>query len=151
VPLFINNRLKLEFVTLYLSLLALFGKTMRINILILLVLWGLDFYAQPGGEDCSSATPISSIPFTGIGNTAGALDYHFASCADVSNAGGAPEHVYSSPRAGQLSMLMQVYAKQLQISIHSCIFSKTIAFQLRFGARRMDVNLRHTSPLITPE
>ena len=75
---------------------------MRINILILLVLWGLDFYAQPGGEDCSSATPISSIPFTGIGNTAGALDYHFASCADVSNAGGAPEHVYSYTTGGSI-------------------------------------------------
>ncbi|MCH2023493.1 MAG: CotH kinase family protein [Saprospiraceae bacterium] len=49
---------------------------------------------QSGGEDCSTATVIPSIPYVGSGNTIGAVDDYFASCADYPNQGGANDLVY---------------------------------------------------------
>ncbi len=50
--------------------------------------------AQPGGENCATATNIPSIPFIGIGNTASADDDYYEICPDVGNLAGAPDHVY---------------------------------------------------------
>ena len=51
-------------------------------------------FAQAGGEDCATATVISSLPFSGQGSTLGANDDYFESCPDVGNQGGAPDHVF---------------------------------------------------------
>ena len=54
----------------------------------------LNLFSQSGGEDCSSATQILTIPFIGSGNTNSAIDDYFENCPDVGNVGGAPDHVY---------------------------------------------------------
>lgn len=64
------------------------------RLIFIVLIIPLPFLAQPGGEDCSSATVIPSIPFTGIGNTSSATDNYFENCPDVGNLGGAPDHVY---------------------------------------------------------
>lgn len=51
-------------------------------------------FSQNGGEDCATATVVSSLPYVGIGNTSIAVDDYFASCADVGNQGGAADQVY---------------------------------------------------------
>ncbi len=58
-------------------------------------LLGGTVFAQPGGEDCSTATIIPSIPFTGSGSTAAAVNDYNANCPDVGNQGGANDVVYS--------------------------------------------------------
>jgi hypothetical protein len=60
----------------------------------IVILFTADIFSQPGGEDCSSATQVFSIPFTGTGNTSSAMDDYFESCPDIGNIGGAPEQVY---------------------------------------------------------
>ena len=65
---------------------------------LLLTFFGLLTYfisfSQTGGETCSSATIINSIPYIGLGNTNNANDDYFASCADYPNQGGANDLVY---------------------------------------------------------
>lgn len=63
-------------------------------VLFFLLVWTSASYGQAGGEDCSTATVITGIPFTGNGNTSGANDDYAESCPDVVNGGGAPDHVY---------------------------------------------------------
>ena len=48
----------------------------------------LNLFSQSGGEDCSSATQILTIPFIGSGNTNSAIDDYFENCPDVGNVGG---------------------------------------------------------------
>ena len=50
--------------------------------------------AQAGGEDCATATVISSIPFVGTGSTSAAVDDYQETCPDVGNQGGAKDVVY---------------------------------------------------------
>ncbi|MCH2224690.1 MAG: CotH kinase family protein [Crocinitomicaceae bacterium] len=64
------------------------------SFLVLVLIVNLDVYSQSGGETCATATIISSIPYTGIGSTSGAIDDYFESCVDVGNQGGANDHVY---------------------------------------------------------
>lgn len=68
------------------------------NFIFLALIFGIRISyvsAQAGGETCAQATVIPSIPFTGQGSTTGAVDDYFESCPDVSNQGGAPDHVYT--------------------------------------------------------
>ncbi len=66
------------------------------GILLFLVLSPVIAHAQPaGGEDCASATLISSLPFTGSGTTTGHLNDYFAVCqGGASSTDGAPDVVY---------------------------------------------------------
>jgi len=50
--------------------------------------------AQAGGEDCSSATVIPSIPFVGSGSTSAATNDYEETCPDVVNQGGAKDVIY---------------------------------------------------------
>ncbi len=64
--------------------------------LVLLLFTGLfaDALAQAGGEDCATATIISSIPYVGTGSTSGAADDYAEICPDYGNQGGARDVVY---------------------------------------------------------
>lgn len=67
---------------------------MRYYLILTLLISSFQLLGQAGGEDCSSAAVISSIPFVGMGSTTSATDDYFASCADVGNQGGAADQVY---------------------------------------------------------
>lgn len=62
-------------------------------------------FSQAGGEDCSSATVIGSVPFVGQGSTSGANDDYFESCPDVGNLGGAPDHVYQFTNGNAITVI----------------------------------------------
>lgn len=68
---------------------------MRFIFTSIFLIYQLISFAQPGGENCLTATSINSIPFIGIGNTTSANDDYFENCPDVGNQGGAPDHVYT--------------------------------------------------------
>jgi len=86
-----------------------------------------DLFSQSGGEDCSSATQIFSIPFVGIGNTTSAIDDYYENCPDIGNVGGAPDQVYyyitgNSPEFIDASLCEAVtdYDSQLYIYQGAC-------------------------------
>ena len=102
---------------------------MRIQQSILSILLVLPSFlsAQTGGETCATATVIPSIPYTAQGNTSGAADDYFASCADVGNPGGAPDLVYEftnglSDQYVDISVCQAItdYDSQLYIYEGSC-------------------------------
>ena len=64
------------------------------NFSTLMILLPVCIYTQNGGDLCSSATVINSIPYSAIGNTSNANDDYFASCPDYGNQGGANDLVF---------------------------------------------------------
>lgn len=95
--------------------------------IIYILLTFTTLYSQPGGEDCATATTISSIPFTGSGSTTSAADNYNASCWDVPNAGGAKDLVYKYTTGNtveylnfSLCMAVTDYDSQLYIFENNC-------------------------------
>ncbi len=91
---------------------------------------------QAGGEDCATATVITSIPFVGTGSTAAALDDYAENCPDVGNQGGAKDVVYkyttgSSAEYVTLSLCIAAtnYDSQLYVYQGSCSSGTSYACQ----------------------
>jgi len=91
---------------------------------------------QAGGENCATATVITSIPFVGTGSTSAAVNDYNESCPDVGNQGNAKDVVYkyttgSSVEYVSLTLCIAAtnYDSQLYVYQGSCASGTSYACQ----------------------
>jgi len=102
---------------------------MKKLLLSLFTLVSVSAFAQ-GGEDCATATTISSLPYSNVGTTATSVDNYFEICADAGNNGGGKDRVYEYTTGAtteyiDISICVAVTNFDSQIYVYESICSGT--------------------------